>query len=106
MTFRWLFIREFQNLLSFRLFYSDIYCDSSVLELVSKFVCNKSRIWLKFLICNCCVDNLIGSHYLHFILLTILTYFDLIQDGWIDISREIYRLILSWNNSMVSVEIL
>ncbi|CAH8297466.1 unnamed protein product, partial [Schistosoma turkestanicum] len=62
--------------------------------------------WLKFLICNCCVDNLIGSHYLHFILPTILTYFDLIQDGWIDISREIYRLILSWMNSMVSGEIL
>ncbi|CAH8299332.1 unnamed protein product, partial [Schistosoma turkestanicum] len=55
---------------------------------------------LKFLICNCCVDNLIALHYLHFILPTILTYFDFIQDGWIDISREIYRLILSWNNSM------
>ncbi|CAH8586274.1 unnamed protein product [Schistosoma turkestanicum] len=63
-------------------------------------------IRLKFLICNCCVENLIALHYLHLILLTILTYFDLIQDEWIDISREIYRLILSWNNSMVNGRIL
>ncbi|CAH8288965.1 unnamed protein product [Schistosoma turkestanicum] len=61
---------------------------------------------LKFLIFSCFLDNLIGSHYLHFILLTILTYFDLIQDGWIDISCELYGLILSWMNSMVNGRIL